>query len=206
MTYYADRDGTTQVNAGDSSTRVRSFSIHVKAGDDQNPVRSISVTGIPTHEERDDVPTGEVWTYKNTIHIDGVSGDASDTDTYRSYKKFEKGVAAKSSGDETGYLTGSNSFELNDLSGNNLHYQLVLQTSADDRDEITVTDTLPENVGFKVDNVKIALDEGDFVKIKDKKVDWATAEYDETPGGSPLKSATTTSRGRRNTASASSTK
>ena len=103
MTYYADRDGTTQVNAGDSSTRVRSFSIHVKAGDDQNPVRSISVTGIPTHEERDDVPTGEVWTYKNTIHIDGVSGDASDTDTYRSYKKFEKGVAAKSSGDETGY-------------------------------------------------------------------------------------------------------
>ena len=180
MTYYADRDGTNQVNAGDSSIRVRSFTIHVKAGDDQNPVRSISVTGIPTHEERDDVPTGEVWTYKNTIHIDGVSGNDSAEDTYRSYKKFEKGVAAKSGGNETGYLTGSNSFELSDLSGNDLHYQLVLQTSADDRDEITVTDTLPENVGFKVDNVKIALDEGDFVKIKDKKVDWATAEYDET--------------------------
>ena len=180
MTYYADRDGTKQVNAGDSRTRVRSFSIHVKAGDGQNPVRSISVTGIPTHEERDDVPTGEVWTYKNTIHIDGVSGNDSAEDTYRSYKKFEKGVAATSSGDETGYLTGSNSFELSDLSGNNLHYQLVLQTSADDRDEITVTDTLPENVGFKVENVKIALDEGDFVKISDKNVDWATAEYDKT--------------------------
>lgn len=180
MTYYAQKNGTEEVDANNSSTRVRSFSIHVKAGDDQNPVRSISVTGIPTHEERDDVPTGEVWTYKNTIHIQGVSGNDSAEDTYRSYKKFEKGVAATSSGDETGYLTGSNSFELSDLSGNNLHYQLVLQTSADDRDEITVTDTLPENVGFKVDNVKIALDEGDFVKIKDKKVDWATAEYDET--------------------------
>ena len=180
MTYYAQKNGTEEVDANNSSTRVRSFSIHVKAGDDQNPVRSISVTGIPTHEERDDVPTGEVWTYKNTIHIDGVSGNDSAEDTYRSYKQFEKGVAATSSGDETGYLTGSNSFELSDLSGNNLHYQLVLQTSADDRDEITVTDTLPENVGFKVDNVKIALDEGDFVKIKDKKVDWATAEYDET--------------------------
>lgn len=180
MTYYAQKNGTEEVDANNSSTRVRSFSIHVKAGNDQNPVRSISVTGIPTHEERDDVPTGEVWTYKNTIHIDGVSGDASDTDTYRSYKQFEKGVAAKSNGDETGYLTGSNSFELSDLSGNNLHYQLVLQTSADDRDKITVTDTLPENVGFKVDNVKIALDEGDFVKISDKKVDWATAEYDKT--------------------------
>ena len=78
MTYYADRDGTKQVNAGDSSARVRSFSIHVKAGDGQNPVRSISVTGIPTHEERDDVPTGEVWTYKNTIHIQGVNGNDSD--------------------------------------------------------------------------------------------------------------------------------
>ena len=178
MTYYAQKNGTEEVDANNSSTRVRSFTIHVKAGDDQNPVRSISVTGIPTHEERDDVPTGEVWTYKNTIHIDGVSGDASDTDTYRSYKQFEKGVAAKSSGDETGYLTGSNSFELSDLSGNNLHYQLVLQTSAGDRDEITVTDTLPENVGFKVDNVKIALDEGDFVKPDQLTTAKATAAYD----------------------------
>lgn len=180
ITYYSGIEGGGIITANDPTTRVRSFAIKVTAGNQNNPVRSISVTGIPTHEERDDVPTGEVWTYKNTIHIDGVSGEASDTDTYRSYKKFEKGVAAKSSGDETGYLTGSNSFELSDLSGNNLHYQLVLQTSADDRDEITVTDTLPENVGFKVDNVKIALDENEFVKIKDKNVDWATAEYDET--------------------------
>lgn len=180
MTYYAQKNGTEEVDANNSSIRVRSFTIHVKAGDDQNPVRSISVTGIPTHEERDDVPTGEVWTYKNTIHIQGVSGNDSAEDTYRSYKKFEKGVAATSSGDETGYLTGSNSFELSDLSGKNLHYQLVVQTSADDRDKITVTDTLPENVGFKVDNVKIALDEGDFVKISGKNVDWATAEYDKT--------------------------
>lgn len=180
MTYYADRDGTTQVNAGDSSTRVRSFSIHVKAGDDQNPVRSISVTGIPTHEERDDVPTGEVWTYKNTIHIDGVSGNDSAEDTYRSYKKFEKGVAATSSGNETGYLTGSNTFEKNDLGGHKLRYQLVLQTDQDDADTIEVTDILPENVDFAINSVQISLDEGDFVKISDKNVDWATAEYDKT--------------------------
>lgn len=178
MTYYADRDGTTQVNAGDSSIRVRSFTIHVKAGDNQNPVRSISVTGIPTHEERDDVPTGEVWTYKNTIHIDGVSGDASDNDTYRSYKQFEKGVAAKSSGDETGYLTGSNSFELSDLSGNNLHYQLVLQTDQDDADAIEVTDILPENVDFKTSSVQISLDEDAFVKPDKLTTAKATAAYD----------------------------
>lgn len=180
MTYYADRDGTTQVNAGDSSIRVRSFTIHVKAGDDQNPVRSISVTGIPTHEERDDVPTGEVWTYKNTIHIDGVNGKASAEDTYHSYKSFEKRVSANSDQDESGYQSGDQTYQYSKLDGKNLHYQLVVQTSADDRDKITVTDTLPENVGFKVDNVKIALDEGDFVKISGKNVDWATAEYDKT--------------------------
>lgn len=178
MTYYADRDGTTQVNAGDSSIRVRSFTIHVKAGDNQNPVRSISVTGIPTHEERDDVPTGEVWTYKNTIHIDGVSGKASDTDTYRSYKKFEKGVAATSSGDETGYLTGSNTFEKNDLGGHKLRYQLVLQTDQDDADAIEVTDILPENVDFAINSVQISLDEDAFVKPDKLTTAKATAAYD----------------------------
>ncbi len=180
MTYYAQKNGTEEVDANNSSTRVRSFSIHVKAGDDQNPVRSISVTGIPTHEERDDVPTGEVWTYKNTIHIDGVNGKASAEDTYHSYKSFEKRVSANSDQDESGYQSGDQTYQYSKLDGKNLHYQLVVQTSADDAEDIVVTDTLPENVGFKVDNVKIALDEGDFVKIKDKKVDWATAEYDET--------------------------
>ena len=180
MTYYAQKNGTEEVDANNSSTRVRSFSIHVKAGDDQNPVRSISVTGIPTHEERDDVPTGEVWTYKNTIHIDGVNGKASAEDTYHSYKSFEKRVSANSDQDESGYQSGDQTYQYSKLDGKNLHYQLVVQTSADDRDKITVTDTLPENVGFKVDNVKIALDEGDFVKISGKNVDWATAEYDKT--------------------------
>ena len=178
MTYYADRDGTTQVNAGNSSIRVRSFSIHVKAGDNQNPVRSISVTGIPTHEKRDDVPTGEVWTYKNTIHIDGVNGKASDTDTYRSYKKFEKGVAATSSGNETGYLTGNNTFEKNDLGGHKLRYQLVLQTDQDDADAIEVTDILPENVDFAINSVQISLDEDAFVKPDKLTTAKATAAYD----------------------------
>lgn len=178
MTYYADRDGTTQVNANNSSTRVRSFSIHVEAGNDQNPVRSISVTGIPTHEKRDDVPTGEVWTYKNTIHIQGVSGEASDTDTYRSYKKFEKGVAAKSGGNETGYLTGNNTFEKNDLGGHKLRYQLVLQTDQDDADAIEVTDILPENVDFAINSVQISLDEDAFVKPDKLTTATATAAYD----------------------------
>lgn len=178
MTYYAQKNGTEEVDANNSSTRVRSFSIHVKAGDNQNPVRSISVTGIPTHEERDDVPTGEVWTYKNTIHIDGVSGDASDTDTYRSYKKFEKGVAATSSGDETGYLTGSNTFEKNDLGGHKLRYQLVLQTDQDDADAIEVTDILPKNVDFKTSSVQISLDEDAFVKPDQLTTAKATAAYD----------------------------
>lgn len=178
MTYYAQKNGTEEVDANNSSTRVRSFTIHVKAGDDQNPVRSISVTGIPTHEERDDVPTGEVWTYKNTIHIDGVSGNASAEDTYRSYKQFEKGVAAKSSGDETGYLTGSNTFEKNDLGGHKLRYQLVLQTDQDDADAIEVTDILPENVDFAINSVQISLDEDAFVKPDKLTTAKATAAYD----------------------------
>ena len=178
MTYYAQKNGTEEVDANNSSTRVRSFTIHVKAGDDQNPVRSISVTGIPTHEERDDVPTGEVWTYQNFMKIDGVSGNASAKDTYRSYKKFEKGVAATSSGNETGYLTGSNTFEKNDLGGHKLRYQLVLQTDQDDADAIEVTDILPENVDFAINSVQISLDEDAFVKPDKLTTATATAAYD----------------------------
>lgn len=180
ITYYSGIEGGGIITANDPTTRVRSFAIKVTAGNQNNPVRSISVTGIPTHEERDDVPTGEVWTYKNTIHIDGVSGEASDTDTYRSYKKFEKGVAAKSSGDETGYLTGSNSFELSDLSGNNLHYQLVVQTAAEDDADIVITDTLPENTEFKTDWVTIGMDEGAPDKISELKGAAATVAYEKT--------------------------
>lgn len=180
MTYYADRDGTKQVNAGDSSARVRSFSIHVKAGDDQNPVRSISVTGIPTHEERDDVPTGEVWTYKNTIHIDGVNGKASAEDTYHSYKSFEKRVSANSDQDESGYQSGDQTYQYSKLDGKNLHYQLVVQTSADDRDKITVTDTLPENTEFKTNWVTIGMDEGTPDKADALKGAAATVTYEKT--------------------------
>lgn len=180
MTYYADRDGTKQVNAGDSSARVRSFSIHVKAGDDQNPVRSISVTGIPTHEERDDVPTGEVWTYKNTIHIDGVNGKASDTDTYRSYKSFEKRVSANSDQDESGYQSGDQTYQYGKLSGKNLHYQLVVQTAAEDDADIVITDTLPENTTFQTNCVEIGMDEGAPDKVNALKGATATVDYDET--------------------------
>ena len=178
MTYYAQKNGTEEVDANNSRTRVRSFSIHVKAGDGQNPVRSISVTGIPTHEKRDDVPTGEVWTYKNFMKIDGVSGNDSAEDTYRSYKKFEKGVAATSSGNETGYLTGNNTFEKNDLGGHKLRYQLVLQTDQDDADAIEVTDILPENVDFAINSVQISLDEDAFVKPDKLTTAKATAAYD----------------------------
>lgn len=180
MTYYADRDGTNQVNAGDSSTRVRSFSIHVKAGDDQNPVRSISVTGIPTHEERDDVPTGEVWTYKNTIHIQGVSGNDSAEDTYRSYKSFEKRVSANSDQDESGYQSGDQTYQYGKLSGKNLHYQLVVQTAAEDDADIVITDTLPENTTFQTNCVEIGMDEGAPDKVNALKGATATVDYDET--------------------------
>lgn len=180
VTYYSGANGTGgTVTANDPSNWVRSFTIQINKADG-NPVRRVEVKDLPTHEDQSNVPTGEKWTYKNRVSVQGSSQSDTAEDTYHSYKSFEKRVSANSDQDESSYQSGDQTYQYSKLDGKNLHYQLVLQTSADDRDEITVTDTLPENVGFKVDNVKIALDEGDFVKIKDKKVDWATAEYDET--------------------------
>ena len=180
VTYYSGANGTGgTVTANDPSTRVQSFTIQINKADG-NPVRRVEVKDLPTHEDRSNVTTGEKWTYKNSVSIQGSSQRATAEDTYHSYKSFEKRVSANSDQDESGYQSGDQTYQYSKLDGKNLHYQLVVQTSADDRDEITVTDTLPENVGFKVDNVKIALDEGDFVKISGKNVDWATAEYDKT--------------------------
>ena len=180
VTYYSGANGTGgTVTANDPSTRVQSFTIQINKADG-NPVRRVEVKDLPTHEDQSNVPTGEKWTYKNSVSIQGSSQRATAEDTYHSYKSFEKRVSANSDQDESGYQSGDQTYQYGKLSGKNLHYQLVVQTAAEDDDDIVITDTLPENVGFKVDNVKIALDEGDFVKIKDKKVDWATAEYDKT--------------------------
>ena len=179
VTYYSGANGTGgTVTANYPSTRVRSFTIQVNKADD-NPVRRVEVTGIPTYEDRSNVPTGEKWTYKNSVSIQGSSQRATAEDTYHSYKSFEKLVAAESNNNESGYLSGNNSFEWNDLSGKNLHYQLVLQTAASDDAEITVTDTLPENTTFKLNTVKIALDDDAFKKVSDKGTTWADAEYEE---------------------------
>ena len=178
VTYYSGANGTgSTVTAKDSSAWVRSFTIQINKADG-NPVRRVEVKDLPTHENQSKVPTGEKWTYKNSVSIQGSSQRATAEDTYHSYKSFEKRVSANSDQDESGYQSGDQTYQYSKLDGKNLHYQLVVQTSADDAEDIVVTDTLPENVGFKVDNVKIALDEGDFVKIE--KVDWATAEYDKT--------------------------
>ena len=73
VTYYSGADGTGgTVTANDPSTRVRSFTIQVNKADG-NPVRRVEVTDIPTHEDRSKVPTGENWTYKNSVSIQGTS-------------------------------------------------------------------------------------------------------------------------------------
>lgn len=180
VTYYSGANGTGgTVTANAPSTRVQSFTIQIYKADD-NPVRRVEVKDLPTHENQSNVPTGEKWTYKNSVSIQGSSQRAEAEDTYHSYKSFEKRVSANSDQDESGYQSGNQTYQYSKLDGKDLHYQLVVQTAAEEDANIVITDTLPENVGFKVDNVKIALDEGDFVKISGKNVDWATAEYDKT--------------------------
>ena len=180
VTYYSGANGTGgTVTANAPSTRVQSFTIQIYKADD-NPVRRVEVKDLPTHENQSNVPTGEKWTYKNSVSIQGSSQRAEAEDTYHSYKSFEKRVSANSDQDESGYQSGDQTYQYSKLDGKDLHYQLVVQTAAEEDANIVITDTLPENVGFKVDNVKIALDEGDFVKISGKNVDWATAEYDKT--------------------------
>lgn len=180
VTYYSGADGTgSTVTANDPSTWVRSFTIQINKADD-NPVRRVEVKDLPTHEDQRNVPTGEKWTYKNSVSIQGSSQSDTAEDTYHSYKSFEKRVSANSDQDESGYQSGDQTYQYSDLSGNNLHYQLVVQTAAEDDAAIVITDTLPENTEFNENWVTIGMDEGAPDKISELKGAAATVAYEKT--------------------------
>ena len=180
VTYYSGADGTGgTVTANDPSTWVRSFTIQINK-EDGNPVRRVEVKDLPTHEDQSNVPTGEKWTYKNSVSIQGSSQRAEAEDTYHSYKSFEKRVSANSDQDESGYQSGDQTYQYSDLSDNNLHYQLVVQTAAEDDADIVITDTLPENTEFNENWVTIGMDEGAPDKISELKGAAATVAYEKT--------------------------
>ena len=177
--YYSGADGTGgTVTANDPSTRVRSFTIQINKADD-NPVRRVEVKDLPTHEDQSNVPTGEKWTYKNSVSIQGSSQRAEAEDTYHSYKSFEKRVSANSDQDESGYQSGDQTYQYGKLSGKNLHYQLVVQTAAEDDADIVITDILPENTEFKTDWVTIGMDKGAPDKAGKLEGANATVIYEE---------------------------
>ena len=179
VTYYSGVNGTGgTVTANDPSTWVRSFTIQINKADD-NPVRRVEVKDLPTHEDQRNVPTGEKWTYKNSVSIQGSSQRATAEDTYHSYKSFEKRVSANSDQDESGYQSGDQTYQYSDLSDNNLHYQLVVQTAAEDDAAIVITDILPENTEFKTDWVTIGMDKGAPDKISELKGAAATVAYEK---------------------------
>lgn len=180
VTYYSGADGTGgTVTANDPSTWVRSFTIQINKADG-NPVRRVEVKDLPTHEDQSNVPTGEKWTYKNRVSVQGSSQSDTAEDTYHSYKSFEKRVSANSDQDESGYQSGDQTYQYSDLSGNNLHYQLVVQTAAEDDADIVITDTLPENTEFNENGVTIGMDEGAPDKADALKGAAATVTYEKT--------------------------
>lgn len=179
VTYYSGADGTGgTVTANDPSTWVRSFTIQINKEDD-NPVRRVEVKDLPTHENQSKVPTGEKWTYKNSVSIQGSSQRAEAEDTYHSYKSFEKRVSANSDQDESGYQSGDQTYQYSKLDGKNLHYQLVVQTAAEDDAAIVITDILPENTEFKTDWVTIGMDKGAPDKAGKLEGANATVIYEE---------------------------
>ena len=179
VTYYSGANGTGgTVTANAPSTWVRSFTIQINKADD-NPVRRVEVKDLPTHEDQSNVPTGEKWTYKNRVSVQGSSQSDTAEDTYHSYKSFEKRVSANSDQDESGYQSGDQTYQYSKLDGKNLHYQLVVQTAAEDDADIVITDTLPENTEFKTDWVTIGMDEGAPDKISELKGAAATVAYEK---------------------------
>lgn len=142
---YCDADGST-VQPEDHKTKVMSFEIAVDMGT-ASPARILTLTEIPTREDRTNTPEGETWTYKNEAEIrkDGKTvAHGSAEDSYKNYKKFEKLVSTDNR--ET-YNEGS-TVDYKEVKDQRLRYKIELTTDANPAKDIVIVDELPKGTSF----------------------------------------------------------
>ena len=150
VTYY-NADGST-VQPEDHKTKVMSFAIAVDMGT-ASPARILTLTEIPTREDRTNTPEGETWTYKNEAEVrkdsKTVAHDSAE-DSYKSYKKFEKLVSTDNR--ET-YNEGS-TVDYKEVKDQRLRYKIELTTDANPTENIEIVDTLPDGTSFDAKSPK----------------------------------------------------
>lgn len=179
VTYY-DAAGN-KVEATDTTTHVKSFSVHVEI-EGGATVKAVSmVTGeYPTYLDTTKVGEGESITASN----EGKVGDAKSKPTF-TYTRPHRILKAVKTGDHA-YASGDAALDFDKIQGGKMTYRIALTTdSSDDGKDIVVTDTLPNGMAYVDGSATARFDEyydsGAFNGDKAPKVTSAS-----TDGGTKL--------------------
>lgn len=149
VTYYDGPDGTGhEVPATDSTTHVKSFTVHVEIAPGADVKAQNLVTGeYPTYMDTTKVDEGATITVKN----EGKVGNATSTPgfTFKRPYRILKEVKTKSDPNDHNYAPGDTTLDFNNIQDGQMTYRIALTTnSSDNGKDIVVTDTLPNGMTY----------------------------------------------------------
>ncbi len=160
VTYYDGPDGTGhEVPATDSTTHVKSFTVHVEIAPGADVKAQNLVTGeYPTYMDTTKVDEGATITVKN----EGKVGNATSTPgfTYKRPYRILKEVKTKSDPNDHNYAPGDTTLDFNNIQDGQMTYRIALRTNPlDDDTDLVVTDTLPNGMTYVGGSVSATFDD-----------------------------------------------
>ena len=156
VTYYDDKDATKghEVAATDTTTHVKSFTVHVDIA------KGATVKAL-------DMRTGEYPTYVDTTKVDeggtisasneGKVGDVKSTPSF-TYTRPHRMLKAVKTGDHA-YTDGNASLDFDKIQDGKLTYRIALTPTASDNGDLVITDVIPEGMTYVDGSVSARFDE-----------------------------------------------
>lgn len=165
--FYETKD-STEIVSDDSTKHVGYYTVKVTKKDGMSFQAKTLTLQYFTYADYSNMKEGDKWTLKNQAgYHDKTSEGKTDHGDPSSLKK-ESGI--KDQGENVNYST-STSVKYDDIKDGYLYYRLILTTSSDHNEVLTLTDTLSDSeMKFDVDSLKVRF--AKYGNVNDLKDDW----------------------------------
>lgn len=165
--FYETKD-STEIVSDDSTKHVGYYTVKVTKKDGMSFQAKTLTLQYFTYADYSNMKEGDKWTLKNQAgYHDKTSEGKTDHGDPSSLKK-ESGI--KDQGGNVNYST-STSVKYDDIKDGYLYYRLILTTSSDHNEVLTLTDTLSDSeMKFDVDSLKVRF--AKYGNVNDLKDDW----------------------------------
>ena len=165
---FYEAKGSTEIAGNDSTGHVGYYTVKVTKKDGTSFQAKSLTLQYYTYADYSSMPEGDKWTLKNQAgYHDQTSEGKTDHGDPSSLKK-ESGIKNQGGGINYSTLT---SVKYDDIADGYLYYRLILTTSSEHNEALTLTDTLSDSeMKFDVDSLKVK-----FAKhgnVNDLKDDW----------------------------------